>query len=361
MACRTSIAFDYLEITFLSARWLLTGTSDPNVWYGMGVEYVSPSVRRTYIHKFVVSETNIIPDGSPLVTDITVASNVNTELRSISAIPGDPISGFWIYEVKGGTPSTARIHTLDTSGAVVDVETIHANAIFSGRMNYNPYLELLTVSNRISGGSYTVYYYDPSDLSLVASSATSGGLSAQNGQLYHTADGATWVGTDYSMSRFTPGSAAQTFYYTDIDPDFAYDYQYMEPNCGGSSIGFTVTDSSYVIRDFYDVSASGVFSPSACNTNFGGDGGANYYRMPSYDGTRLGGTFWDSGGLPFYIEECPSGRKRIPLRQKQRDDYFNTPRNRGPHNAPTSRQASLRSSPGSNTYLMERALEGCGC
>lgn len=42
---------------------------------------------------------------------------------------------------------------------------------------------------------------------------------------------------------------------------------------------------------------------------------------------------------------------RRPLRQKQRDDYFNAPRNKNSHNNPTSRQDSLRSSPGGNTYL----------
>jgi hypothetical protein len=49
------------------------------------------------------------------------------------------------------------------------------------------------------------------------------------------------------------------------------------------------------------------------------------------------------------------------LRQLQRDDRRNTPRKWGQNNNPTSRQHSLRKAPGSNTYLKDDLLVGCGC
>lgn len=101
---------------------------------------------------------------------------------------------------------------------------------------------------------------------------------------------------------------------------------------------------------FYVLTQEGALTPGTCSTSgyLSGDGKV----LLSYTSTA-------GDGADSFVEtlRCRS----FPLRQKQRDDYFNAPRNAGPHNSPRSRQASLRSHPGGNTYLMERVLEGCGC
>lgn len=61
-----------------------------------------------------------------------------------------------------------------------------------------------------------------------------------------------------------------------------------------------------------------------------------------------------------FIFSC--GLATPPLRQKQRDDYWNAPRMKvGPQagGQPSSIQESLRQTWGSNTYLLDR--EKCGC
>ena len=58
---------------------------------------------------------------------------------------------------------------------------------------------------------------------------------------------------------------------------------------------------------------------------------------------------------------CDSDTEIPPLRQKQRDDSFNSPRNEvGPNAQVQSQQSSIRQSRGSNTYLY-KPKKPCGC
>lgn len=67
-----------------------------------------------------------------------------------------------------------------------------------------------------------------------------------------------------------------------------------------------------------------------------------------YDNSYRGVAASSSSSVEYTIFSCVRDR---PLRIKQRDDRFNSPRVRNAYNSPTSRQDSLRANWGSNTYI----------
>jgi len=60
-----------------------------------------------------------------------------------------------------------------------------------------------------------------------------------------------------------------------------------------------------------------------------------------------------------FVGCCGEAGITPPLRMRQRDDTFNTPRTKGRGQGSSSLQHSLRASRGSNTYLSKKS--GCGC
>jgi hypothetical protein len=355
MACKTSVAFNILTDIYVIFPSSFTGTSDPSVWYYMGPEFITNSTRRTNIAKLVVSGSTIEKVGAEIDTVITVASNLNTNLRSFAAIPGNPIDGFWVYETKGNSPTVGRIHTLDADGTVLSVVTVQATTTSASRMSYNPYLGLLMIMNRISG-SLSAFYYDPTDLSLVDTSSSVGTFSS-NALPTHTSDGATWIGGENCVVRYTRTSA-DVFDYSGIVPGALFlEPAYIEANCDGSSLNVTIIDD--VNQTYkYTVSSTGSFTASPCNLPGNESPGLLSSAFTSYDGTRQLYAGWDSTGIPVSIDSCGNIRY---LRQLQRDDRRNSPRKWGLNNNPTSRQHSLRKAPGTNTYLKDDLLVDCGC
>ena len=151
-----------------------------------------------------------------------------------------------------------------------------------------------------------------------------------------------------------------TFTYSEVElldrNDLTSSLFVVEPGIETSvpKTGFECGGTSLIYGDGVDhvsVDLSGTYqtvTPSAFATD------STQYGV---DGTGITARLVDSTQY-IDIYTC-AGSVIPPLRMRQRDDMFNTPRTKGRGQGPSSLQHSLRASRGSNTYLSKKS--DCGC